>query len=335
MTRSTVPLGAMASAAAVGSCAVVAVTGWVYPLLVPVLVLVGVVAAKAPLPAALVVLAAAVAAPLRWVPTLDRGLLLTVLVTLTWGGALIWSRARERARTRVRETVAASAVRAVAEERLRIARDLHDLVAHGMSIITVHLGYGAHAATDHPERAVESLRVIETTGRETLAQLRELLTVLRADSAPTEHAWSSDLLVPAPGLDALPELLERTRPAGLTVDVETSGNLADLPADIALCVYRVVQEGQTNVLRHSPVKQARLVLARTATGVELAVVNVLASMPSASPGHGSGLIGVRERVTLLGGSSSATREGDTFTLRVSVPVRTDSPGLGARTGRRS
>ncbi|MGC0344139.1 signal transduction histidine kinase [Streptomyces sp. SLBN-8D4] len=138
---------------------------------------------------------------------------------------------------------AASAARPAAE-RLRLAREMHDVIAHSISVISVQAAFGRLVAEDRPAEARGALEAIETTGRETLAELRRMLGVLREDSEAPE-------LAPAPGLADLERLAERTRRAGLRVDLAVTGEVAPMPPGLAAAGYRIVQEALTNVVKHA------------------------------------------------------------------------------------
>ena len=201
-------------------------------------------------------------------------------------------------------TQAEVARRAVAEERLRIARELHDVVAHGMSVIAVQAGTGRLVVGTDPERAREALAVIERTSRGALEEMRRLLGVLRDGDAPTGRA-------PAPGLDAVDELVARTVAAGVPVSVRVEGERRPLPPGLELTAYRILQEALTNVARHAPGAETTVVLAYTGAGVRLAVTNAPGARAAAAPaaaepaGTGLGLVGMRERAALYGGTVHA------------------------------
>jgi signal transduction histidine kinase len=201
---------------------------------------------------------------------------------------------RER-RRHAEESAERRAEQAVAEERLRIARELHDIVAHSMSVIAVKAGIGNHVAEQRPAEAREALRVIEATSRGSLTEMRHLLGVLRSEVDSPE-------LTPAPGPAGIPVLVERARSAGVTVSLsldDTSG----LTEGVGLSVYRIVQEALTNVVRHAG--RARCVVT-VATSEDEVRVDVVDDGPKVVPAPGGhGLIGMRERVAVYGGTFSA------------------------------
>jgi signal transduction histidine kinase len=205
---------------------------------------------------------------------------------------------RER-RADAERSAAELAGRAVAEERLRIARELHDVVAHSMSLIAVKAGTTNHVTTVRPKEAQEALRVIEQTSRTALAEMRHLLSMLRSDADGVE-------LHPAPGLAGLPALAELVRHAGVPVELDVRGG-DRLPEGAALSVYRIVQEALTNVIRHAAPARCRV---SVVAGPDEAYVEVTDDGPG--PGAlppdrrvGHGLIGMRERVLMYGGSFHA------------------------------
>ncbi|GAA3040673.1 sensor histidine kinase [Streptosporangium longisporum] len=229
------------------------------------------------------------------------GLLLGGVVLL--GGAWIAGRAVRERRAHAARSAEQLAGRAVAEERLRIARELHDVVAHSMSLIAVKAGIANHVAAARPEEAADALRVIETTSRSALTEMRRLLGVLRSDldAAPD--------LLPSPGLADLTALAGRAETAGVRVELEVRAR--GLPEGVELSVYRIVQEALTNVVRHAAPARCRVSVttSRGEAGDEVAIEVVDdgpgGPVPPAGPGHG--LIGMRERVAVYGGSFTAGR----------------------------
>ncbi|HEX7166375.1 MAG TPA: sensor histidine kinase, partial [Acidimicrobiales bacterium] len=186
------------------------------------------------------------------------------------------------------------ATAAVADERLRIARELHDVVAHAMSVIAVQAGTGRFVIRESPDVAAGALAAIETTSRDALQEMRRLLAVLR-DGEPDGE------LLPAPGLADLSELVAASAAAGVDVEVVTRGDPLPLPAGLDLCAYRIVQEALTNVRKHARATRATVAVSydETELTVEVRDDGVGAASPPV-PGHG--LVGMRERVTLYDGS---------------------------------
>jgi signal transduction histidine kinase len=280
-----------------------------------------------------------------------------------------------------------AASKAVTEERLRIARELHDVVAHSMSVIAVQAGYGQYVIDTQPAGARDALGAIQATSREALDEMRRMLGALRqADQqdvaaqtangaqtgTPGRRAGDGEVdggtpLVPAPGLSDLDRLLSRTASAGVLVDVTRGGQPRDLPASIDLSAYRIVQEALTNVVKHARTSSCRvligygrdeLILEVTDNGAglaELATAGIshhrtgITGLPGgggtaldvkpapgwsaadgiggvALGGSGHGIIGMRERVTLLGGEFSAgPRPGYGFQVIARIPLPAGSP----------
>jgi signal transduction histidine kinase len=197
---------------------------------------------------------------------------------------------------------------AVAEERARIARELHDLVAHNVSVMVVQAAAANDVFETQPQRAREALRDIERTGRSALTELRRLLGRVRQ----TDFA-------PQPGLSGLESLVDGVRAAGLPVTLRVEGSLDDLPTGLDLSAYRIVQEALTNAIKHAGASAAEVRVRRTADEVELEVVDDGAG-PSGN-GRGQGLIGMRERASLLGGEVEAgPKPGGGFRVRAKLPL---------------
>ena len=196
---------------------------------------------------------------------------------------------------RAREDLARLAVSA---ERVRIARELHDVVAHSMSVIAMHAGSGRLAATRDPDVARRAFEVIEESSRGALAEMRRLVTILRDvdDDAPS--------LAPAPGLADVHRLVAQVAAAGVDVDVHAEGDLAAVPEGVSLAAYRIVQEALTNVVRHVGPTRVRLTVAVDDDRVRLEVSDRGARRMTSTaipPGIGHGTVGMRERATLYGG----------------------------------
>jgi signal transduction histidine kinase len=215
---------------------------------------------------------------------------------------------------------------AVAEERLRIARELHDVVAHSMSVIAVQAGYGQYVIDVSPEGAKDALGAIQATSRDALEEMRRMLGVLRQQDVPQGApgngpapgpAQASDgaqgrqaPLAPAPGLAGLDRLIERTGGAGVQVTLEVSGRARPAPAGVDLSAFRIIQEALTNVVKHAGTG-ARCVVSLWYTDADLVIrVTDDGGLPVAFPGvaaagTGHGIVGMRERVHLCGGTFSA------------------------------
>jgi signal transduction histidine kinase len=203
--------------------------------------------------------------------------------------------------------------RAVREERARIARELHDVVGHGVSVMTVQASAVRRLLRPDQEREREALLVVEQTGREALAEMRRMVGVLRRpEEAPT--------LAPQPSLTHLDKLVEQVREAGLRVQVQIEGNPTQLPPGVDLTAYRLIQEGLTNALKHAEASRAD-VLVRYGDGeVELLVTDDGRGDGNAQ-GSGHGLVGMRERVSVYGGELDAgPQPGGGFRLRAKLPL---------------
>ncbi|MFC5180706.1 sensor histidine kinase [Actinomadura harenae] len=212
--------------------------------------------------------------------------------------------------------------RQVTEERIRIARELHDVVAHSMSVITVQAGFGHLVIDDRPAEARTALGIIESTGRETLGEMRRLLGLLREDDP--SGGTDGPTRAPAPGLADLERLVTQTAQAGVQVDVVISGRPRDLPAGIDLSAYRIVQEALTNVVRHSGSTTARAVIDYRVDELSIEVTDH-GDGGTAPPVHGHGLDGMRERVHLYGGRFHAgPLPGRGFQVAARLPLAEDA-----------
>jgi signal transduction histidine kinase len=214
-------------------------------------------------------------------------------ITVAWW---LGDRARRGALDTERERAAGveAARRAAAAERLQIARELHDVVAHAMSVIAVQAGTGRFVADGSPDLARDALASIETTSRAALQEMRRLLSVLR-----DEDAVAGDLL-PAPGLADVDGLVAATAGAGVAVDLRTCGDVVPLPSGVDLCAYRVVQEALTNVRKHARASRATVTIAYEPAALSLEIVDDGVG-DGAPAGGGQGQVGMRERVHLYGG----------------------------------
>lgn len=216
---------------------------------------------------------------------------------------------RERLLEREREE---EARRAVADERLRIAQELHDVVAHSMGVIAVQAGVGAHVIDTDPTEAKKSLEAISKTSRSTLTELRRLLGVLRDDTGAE--------LGPAPGLADLGALVADVGTAGLAVDVCIAGDGTDVPPGIDFTAYRIVQEGLTNVLKHAGPARATVNVTYQPGVVALEILDDGRGVNGRATGSGHGLIGMRERVGVYGGSLEAgPRTGGGYRVAATLP----------------
>jgi signal transduction histidine kinase len=205
---------------------------------------------------------------------------------------------REQAGRQAREQLA-EARRANSEERLRMARELHDVVAHSMSLIAVQAGVANYVVGEHPEEAARALSSIEETSRGALREMRALLGVLRAEE--------DEALVPAPGLADLKSLVDRTAEAGVRVHLDVRGDRPRLSAGLDLAAYRVVQEAVTNVIKHAATDRCRITVSYAADALDLEITDGGAGPRPAGQDQaaGHGLTGMRERVGMYGGDFSA------------------------------
>jgi len=223
--------------------------------------------------------------------------------------------AEERAAQAEREREAAARV-AVAEERSRIARELHDIVAHAVSVMVLQVGAVRHKLPDALAADRDALRGVERAGRTALAEMRRLLAAMRREGDEAE-------LVPQPGLDGLDSLLAEIGRAGLPVELHVDGQPVPLPRGVDLSAYRIVQEGLTNALKHARANDADVTVRYRPDELEIEVRdNGQGSVTSDGLGHG--LIGVRERVKIYGGKMSAgTASSGGFVLSTSLPLDQD------------
>jgi signal transduction histidine kinase len=223
---------------------------------------------------------------------------------------------------------------AVAEERLRIARELHDVVAHSMSVIAVQAGYGQYVIDASPADARDALGAIQATSRDALEEMRRMLGVLRQqDAAPARERPHSAPLAPAPGLGDLERLIQRTRGAGVEVSLERSGRVRAVPAGVDLSAYRIIQEALTNVVKHAGGgARCTVSLGYGETVLEVRVADdggrplVLAGNVPVTAGTGHGLIGMRERTHLCGGEFNAGPLADGgFQVAATLPLLGGAP----------
>ncbi|MER6454135.1 histidine kinase [Streptomyces sp900105245] len=261
--------------------------------------------------------------PLPWYAQENLAVLAWTGIGATAGDAVRSRRAvmqaiRERAE-RAERTREEEARRRVAEERLRIARDLHDVVAHHIALVNVQAGVAAHVMDKRPDQAKEALAHVREASRSALNELRATVGLLRQSGdpeAPTE---------PAPGLSRLEELAATVRSAGLPVEVARADQGTDLPAAVDLAAYRIVQEALTNVQKHAGAgARAEVSVVRVGPNVEISVLDDGAGQDAApGAGGGHGLLGMRERVSALGGTlTTGPRYGGGFRVHAILPVET-------------
>lgn len=283
------------------------------------------------------------AGPLPWYSQENLGIFAWTGMAAAAGDAVRSRRAfvtaiRERAE-RAERTREEEARRRVAEERLRIARDLHDVVAHHIALVNVQAGVAAHVMDRRPDQAKEALSHVREASRSALNELRATVGLLRQTGdpeAPTE---------PAPGLDRLDDLVDTFRHAGLPVEVARAKDAPALPAAVDLAAFRVVQEALTNVQKHAgPDAKAEVSVVRVGPNVE---ITILDNGPGAAASHGDyprdpdepdangghGLLGMRERVTALGGTLTAgPRYGGGFRVHAILPTKARPAGTTSTGG---
>jgi signal transduction histidine kinase len=257
--------------------------------------------------------------PEQWVTTL---IVVNLSLAFSWAlGEFVGARRAYHAeleqRLRLLETERDQQARiAVAEERARIARELHDVVAHAVSVMVVQADGAAYAVRTQPDLAERAVKTIASTGRDALAELRRLLGVLRSEDTDSERT-------PQPGTQSLSELAGRVRAVGLPVQLDIVGNVDDLPAGVGLGIYRIVQEALTNSLKHAgPGTSASVRVERNGDRVELSIVDDGRRSSRALVGvsGGNGLIGMRERALVFGGTLDAgPRSGGGWQVTASLP----------------
>jgi signal transduction histidine kinase len=244
-----------------------------------------------------------------------------LLFSITWLFAFGIGRKLERARfaeeraARIELQRAEEARAAVAEERARIARELHDVVGHSVSVMTVQASGVRRLLRPDQEREREALLVVEQAGREALAEMRRLVGVLRRpEEAPA--------LAPQPSIQHLDRLVEQGREAGLPVHVEIEGTATELPVGLDLTAYRLVQEALTNAIKHAQATRADVVVRYGDGAVELVITDDgRGSSDGSGESGGQGLVGMRERVAVYGGELDAGPEpGGGFALRARLPL---------------
>ncbi|AKJ08626.1 hypothetical protein ABB07_00765 [Streptomyces incarnatus] len=242
--------------------------------------------------------------------------MIQVLIVEAAAWAIGWSTRQGRAYTRgLVEQAEERAQLLLVEERMRIARELHDVVAHSLSIVAVQAGVGHHVIGSRPDEAAKSLSAIETTSRAALGELRSLLGVLR------EHDGAEWL---PGGLDDLSTLLEQTRRAGVQVELTISGHPHPLPRGVDRAAYRIVQEALTNVVKHARTSHARATVVHDPGEVALTVVDAGAGRTTTPITEGHGLTGMKERAALYGGEVHAgPLSPHGFRVTARLPYATD------------
>ena len=282
------------------------------------------------------VAAAFVAVIIAWRASLPAGLSglvqteLAILATWVLG---TWSRERglrlgtaEERASRLEHEREERDRQAVAEERERIARELHDVVTHHVSVIVIQAGAAERALDNRPADARTAIEAIDRTGRQALTDMRRMLGILgRASAAGGDAARGGDDLAPMPGLDRLGELLERVRAAGTPVELSVTGERRPLDPGVELSAYRIIQEALTNAMRHAPGARARVAVGYSASALDIQVEDEGGRGSGApaelQPGSGHGLIGMRERVAVFGGEFEAYATERGFRVAARLPLR--------------
>jgi signal transduction histidine kinase len=257
-------------------------------------------------------------------PQASTFVLIPLLFAICWlGGFAVRTRAEQAEAAEARASRAeferdAAARIAVAEERARIARELHDIVAHAVSVMVLQVGAVRHRLPESLPEDADALRRVEQTGRTALTEMRRLLGAMRAEGDELE-------LTPQPGLDGLDSLLDEVGRAGLPVRLRVQGRRVPLARAIDLSAYRIVQEALTNALKHAHATRADVTVRYEPDELHIEVRDDGVGTAS-SNGSGHGLIGVRERVKIYGGEMSAgPARGGGFVLTTHLPLGGDKP----------
>lgn len=245
-----------------------------------------------------------------------------LLLGAAWvAGRAVWYRfaqamSAERRAVMAENEATQFAQQSVVLERARIARELHDIVSHGLSLMIIQAGAAERVLDTNKPKVDKALQAIQNVGRDALVEMQRLLAVLRLDDP--DHG-----LAPQPSLNQLDQLIIAVRTAGLPVDLTIDGEIRKLPPGLDLCLYRLIQEALTNALKHAGHSPTRVSLHYGADHVDLEVIDIgtLETMPAATGGHG--LIGMRERVAAYGGRlETGALPGGGFAVRASLPMAT-------------
>jgi signal transduction histidine kinase len=294
-------------------------------------------------PGLLACLVGSAVAVLVWVPWHSRGggvfqaaavsALFFGPALLAWvlGDSMRWRRgfysALEERAARLEAERDAQAQIAAAAERARIARELHDVVAHNVSVMVVQADGAGYALQEHPERVREALEAISRTGRSALAEMRHMLGVLR--TAGDDRAS----LTPQPGMEQITELLAHSREAGLPVSFAVEGVPRALPPGVSLAAYRVIQESLTNTRKHGGLGVSAAVTMRFCEdGLTIVVRDDGRGAAAAGDGAGHGLVGMRERVEMYGGTVSAGPDTTGYTVMCVIPFPSGPSGSAGSSG---
>jgi signal transduction histidine kinase len=225
-------------------------------------------------------------------------------------------RRREHDRRQAEADAVARQAAALADERTRIARELHDIVAHGVGVMVVQAGAAEQMLESDPSAAREPLSAVRQTGQGALAEMRRLLGLLR-------HGGEAEGTTPQPSLSQLPALVRQLESAGMPITSSITGDLATLPDGIQVCAYRILQEALTNCLKHSAGAATHVSVRRDSSRLDIDVLNEApaATSPTTSSGRsGHGLPGMRERVRVYGGTIVAeARPGGGFHVHATLP----------------
>jgi signal transduction histidine kinase len=266
-----------------------------------------------------VVVAAGVLANIRFSEYLGDYIWVGAFMAVAWTTGFVLSRRAEQAKEmaerahRLEREQLEAAERAVGEERARIARELHDVIAHSVSVMTVQTGAVRRLLKPDQVREREALETVEATGRQALTEMRRLVGLLREQGAMPEFS-------PQPGMATIDSLLDGVRAAGLPVDLEVVGEPRDLPPGVDLAAYRVVQEALTNALKYAGPAHAWVAVSWGDAALELEVSNDGRGVGDGN-GGGHGLAGMRERVSLYGGAiESGPRDGGGYVVRAHLPL---------------
>ncbi|MGP3691222.1 sensor histidine kinase [Streptomyces sp. IBSNAI002] len=248
-----------------------------------------------------------------------RNVTLGIFTAAAVAGALLRSR-REAHNEALQQATASAgerARRAVLEERTRIARELHDVIAHHMSVISIQAQVATRQLKDPPPELMDSLAAIRGGALEALGELRRVLALLRAEDADDETPYT-----PQPTLAQLDQLTETVRATGTTLTTETTGTVRRLPPGVELSAYRIVQEALSNALRHAPGSAVHVRLDYTGDALTIRVTNTAPAHPTRPvPGAGHGLLGMRERTAMLGGRLTTQPGPDgSYTVTAVLPA---------------
>ena len=252
--------------------------------------------------------------------------LILIPIAVVAGGLRRWKRHadEQRARLSTLEREQAEALRRAAEhERARIARELHDVVTHNVSVMVIQAGAARKVLGSEPERSREALLAVEAGGRAALAELRHVMGLLTMDSDGPDPAGAADL-VPQPGLDRLDALVQRVRDTGVPVELTVTGTPRPLPSGVELAAYRVVQEALTNTVKHAAGAAATVLVEYRADRLQVEVTDTGGTTAATTTtGNRRGLIGLRERLAVYGGTlHTRPRISGGFRLTAQIPLET-------------